>query len=69
VTNYIDPGAGLKQLQDVFTDSDFIFDSLFMTDMQSNTTNTTGDSTSEASFGYQGSSIPVVRTYTNEQSM
>lgn len=37
-----------------------------MTDLQSSST---GDSTSEASFGYQGPTIPVVRTYTNDQSM
>ncbi|ROV91194.1 hypothetical protein VMCG_09330 [Cytospora schulzeri] len=30
VPNYIDPGAGLKHLEDWFQDSDFMFDSLFM---------------------------------------
>jgi len=30
ITKYIDPGAGLQQLNDVLQDSDFIFDSLFM---------------------------------------
>ncbi|ROV96097.1 hypothetical protein VSDG_05056 [Cytospora chrysosperma] len=30
LSNYIDPGAGLKHLEDWFQDSDFMFDSLFM---------------------------------------
>ncbi|KAK7739740.1 hypothetical protein SLS53_005710 [Cytospora paraplurivora] len=30
IQNYVDPGAGLKHLEDWFQDSDFIFDSLFM---------------------------------------
>ncbi|KAJ4419479.1 hypothetical protein N0V82_004924 [Gnomoniopsis sp. IMI 355080] len=30
IQNYIDPGAGLKHLEDWVQDSDFIFDSLFM---------------------------------------
>lgn len=31
--NYVDPGAGLRQIQDAPGDSDFIFDTLFMTDV------------------------------------
>lgn len=30
IQNYINPGAGLKHLEDWFEDSDFIFDTLFM---------------------------------------
>jgi hypothetical protein len=33
VENFIQPGAGLKQLPDFVQDSDFIFDSLFLPDI------------------------------------
>ncbi|KAM0322516.1 hypothetical protein ACHAQA_009362 [Verticillium albo-atrum] len=65
MTDYIDPGAGLKQLQDVFPDSDFIFDSLFMGVSEE----TSGDSTSEASLGFASLTVPMVRTYKDDQAI
>ncbi|KAI2636095.1 C6 zinc finger domain-containing protein [Xylaria nigripes] len=50
VENYIDPGAGLKALADVFQDSDAIYDQLF----QSALATTTIDL-----------QVPIVRTYGN----
>jgi hypothetical protein len=32
IENFIEPGAGLKELPDFFQDSDFIFDSIFIPD-------------------------------------
>ncbi|TDZ16665.1 Sorbicillinoid biosynthetic cluster transcription factor sor3 [Colletotrichum orbiculare MAFF 240422] len=66
VQNYIDPGAGLKQLQDFFQDSDFIFDTLFMTGVPGSTS---GESTSEASFNFPAQPIPVARTYKSDQAI
>ncbi|KAM0272596.1 hypothetical protein ACHAQH_008627 [Verticillium albo-atrum] len=65
IEDYIDPGAGLKQLQDVFPDSDFIFDSLFMGMPEE----TSGDSTSEASLGFTSLTVPMVRTYKNDRDI
>ncbi|CRK25828.1 hypothetical protein BN1723_013714, partial [Verticillium longisporum] len=65
VQDYIDPGAGLKQLQDVFPDSDFIFDSLFMGMPEE----ASGDSTSEASLGFASLTVPMVRTYRNNRDI
>lgn len=65
--NYIDPGAGLKQLQDFFQDSDFIFDTLFMSGV---TGSTSGESASEASYTFPTPPpIPVARTYKSDQAM
>ncbi|KAG7119075.1 hypothetical protein HYQ45_015289 [Verticillium longisporum] len=65
IQDYIDPGAGLKQLQDVFPDSDFIFDSLFMGMPEE----ASGDSTSEASLGFASLTVPMVRTYRNDRDI
>ncbi|KAL0933961.1 C6 zinc finger domain-containing protein [Colletotrichum truncatum] len=66
VQNYIDPGAGLKQLQDFFQDSDFIFDTLFMSGVPGSTS---GESASEASFTFPTPQIPVARTYKSDQAI
>ncbi|CAI0652473.1 unnamed protein product [Colletotrichum noveboracense] len=64
--NYIDPGAGLKQLQDFFQDSDFIFDTLFMSGVPGSTS---GESASEASFNFPTPPVPVARTYKSDQAI
>ncbi|GKT49498.1 uncharacterized protein ColSpa_09679 [Colletotrichum spaethianum] len=66
VQNYIDPGAGLKQLQDFFQDSDFIFDTLFMSGVPGSTS---GESASEHSFNFPAPQIPVARTYKSDQAI
>lgn len=66
IQSYIDPGAGLKQLQDLFQDSDFIFDSLFTSEC-SDPTN--ADTTSEASFVTLSAQIPMVRVYNSDSAM
>ncbi|OLN97976.1 hypothetical protein CCHL11_02644 [Colletotrichum chlorophyti] len=66
VQNYIDPGAGLKQLQDFFQDSDFIFDTLFMSGVPGSTS---GESASESSFGFPTPAIPVARAYKSDQAI
>ena len=65
IQNYIDPGAGLKQLEDWFQDSDFIFDSLFMSGIPDATY---GDAMLEQpSIPVQP--IPMVRTYKSDDAM
>ncbi|KAH0433722.1 C6 zinc finger domain-containing protein [Colletotrichum camelliae] len=64
--NYIDPGAGLKQLQDFFQDSDFIFDTLFMSGVPGSTS---GESASEASYNFPTPPVPVARTYKSDQAI
>ncbi|KAJ0385582.1 hypothetical protein COL922a_006081 [Colletotrichum nupharicola] len=64
--NYIDPGAGLRQLQDFFQDSDFIFDTLFMSGVPGSTS---GESASEASFNFPTPPVPVARTYKSDQAI
>ncbi|WYZ35836.1 hypothetical protein EsH8_X_000483 [Colletotrichum jinshuiense] len=66
VQNYIDPGAGLKQLQDFFQDSDFIFDTLFMSGVPGSTS---GESASENSFSFPTPPVPVARTYKSDQAI
>ncbi|KAK1953515.1 hypothetical protein LY78DRAFT_473370 [Colletotrichum sublineola] len=66
VQNYIDPGAGLRQLQDFFQDSDFIFDTLFMPGVPGSTS---GESGSEHSFNFPPPQIPVARTYKNDRAI
>lgn len=67
IHNYINPGAGLKHLEDWVQDSDFIFDSLFM-----NSTGPVGGN------GYSSNvsgaetpchAVPMVRTYHSEAAM
>ncbi|KAJ0158545.1 hypothetical protein CTA2_11356 [Colletotrichum tanaceti] len=66
VQNYIDPGAGLKQLQDFFQDSDLIFDTLFMSGVPGSTS---GESASENSFNFPPPQVPVARTYKSDQAI
>ncbi|KAK2049513.1 hypothetical protein LZ31DRAFT_457312 [Colletotrichum somersetense] len=66
VQNYIDPGAGLRQLQDFFQDSDFIFDTLFLSGVPGSTS---GESASEHSFNFPQPQVPVARTYKNDQAI
>ncbi|PSR80082.1 hypothetical protein BD289DRAFT_76525 [Coniella lustricola] len=67
VQDYIDPGAGLKQLEDWVPDSDFIFDSLFMSSLDPNAGN---DLSSDALKTAQASQLgPMVRTYQSDAAM
>lgn len=68
--NYIDPGAGLKHLEDYVPDSDFIFDSLFM--------NSNGGPVGDNGFASETVSgtgtpshapVPMVRTYKSDAAM
>ncbi|CAN8105516.1 unnamed protein product [Discula destructiva] len=64
---YIDPGAGLKHLEDWVQDSDFIFDSLFI-----NGTDPAGSNgfTSDVSGAQTPSNgMPVVRTYRSDAAI
>lgn len=68
IRNYIDPGAGLKHLEDWVQDSDFIFDSLFM--------NSTGPAVAINGYaanlsgaGTPSQAIPMVRTYQSDAAM
>lgn len=68
IQNYIDPGAGLKHLEDWVQDSDFIFDSLFM--------NSTGPAVTDNGYasnlsgaGTPSHAIPMVRTYQSDAAM
>lgn len=67
LSNYIDPGAGLKHLEDWFQDSDFMFDSLFM--------NTNGPvagtdfSPDLYGTGTPTQAVPMVRSYQSESAM
>lgn len=56
VENYINPGAGLKNINEVINDSDTLFDTLF-----SNTTNFTGTTTPPMS-----EAGPMARSYTSD---
>ena len=66
IENYIDPGAGLKQLEDWFQDSDFIFDSLFMSGMPDGMS---GDASLEIPSSVPVQPIPIVRTYKSDDAM
>jgi hypothetical protein len=59
VENYINPGAGLKNINEVINDSDTLFDTLF-----SNTTNFTGTTTPPMS-----EAGPMARSYTSDFAM
>lgn len=65
--NYIDPGAGLKHLEDWVQDSDFIFDSLFL----SSTGPIAGNGfVSDVSVGGTPPlAVPMVRTYKSNATM
>jgi hypothetical protein len=64
--NYIDPGAGLAQLQDIFTDSDFIFDSLFMSTLNGSSVS---GGTPEVVASLPPEPVPMVRTYHGDEAM
>ncbi|KAK3934998.1 Sorbicillinoid biosynthetic cluster transcription factor sor3 [Diplogelasinospora grovesii] len=67
LTNYVDPGAGLVQLQDMFQDSDFIFDTLFMTAIPGSTSD---DSSSAMPSNLAcPPPIPMVRTYQDDSAI
>lgn len=67
IQNYIDPGAGLKHLEDWVQDSDFIFDSLFM---NSNGPAVSNGYTSDVSgTGTPCHRIPMVRTYQSDAAL
>lgn len=67
VQNYIDPGAGLKQLGDWFQDSDLIFDSLFMPGTAPTTDNAVDASFLDTDIPIQPT--PMVRTYASDNAM
>ncbi|EJT69856.1 C6 zinc finger domain-containing protein [Gaeumannomyces tritici R3-111a-1] len=67
IQNYIDPGAGLKQLGDWYQDSDFIFDSLFMSGLQTDYLDTNATmSVVETPAPAPVQPIPMVRTYRDD---
>ncbi|KUI64443.1 hypothetical protein VM1G_11237 [Cytospora mali] len=67
VQNYIDPGAGLKHLEDWFQDSDFMFDSLFM---NSNGPIGASNFNSDAyGTGAPTHVVPMVRSYQGEAAI
>lgn len=67
IQNYIDPGAGLKHLEDWVQDSDLIFDSLFM-----NSTGPvlgSGFSSDVSGTGTPSHVVPMVRSYHSDAAM
>lgn len=67
VSDYIDPGAGLKHLEDWFQDSDFIFDSLFL---NSNGLVTGTDVNPDLyGAGSPTQTVPMARSYQGEAAM
>lgn len=67
IQNYIDPGAGLKHLEDWVQDSDFIFDSLFMGSTGPGGTN--GFSSDVSGTQTPSHTVPIVRTYQSDAAM
>lgn len=67
IDNYIDPGAGLKQLGDYYADSDLIFDSLFMNDVSNfmSVEDRIDPTPSQVPIPI----VPVVRTYKDDISI
>lgn len=65
--NYIDPGAGLKHLEDWVQDSDFIFDSLFMG--SNGPVGTDGFSSDVSGTQTPSHTVPIVRTYASDAAM
>lgn len=67
IQNYIDPGAGLKHLEDWVQDSDFIFDSLFM----NSTGPVGGNGYGPNAAGHERAcpAVPMVRTYQSDAAM
>lgn len=56
IENFIEPGAGLKQLPDFFQDSDFIFENLIWPDVPEIPVTTL-------------TQVPMVRTYQSDNAM
>lgn len=67
IHNYIDPGAGLKHLEDWVQDSDFIFDSLFMNSEGATMSN--GYTSDVSGTGTPCHGIPMVRTYQSDAAI
>lgn len=68
ISNYIDPGAGLKHLKDYVPDSDFIFDSLFMS--SSGPVGDNGFASDVSGTGTPSHApVPMVRTYKSDAAM
>lgn len=67
VSNYIDPGAGLKHLEDWFQDSDFMFDSLFMN--SNGPVGGTGFNPNVYGLGSPTHTVPMARSYQDEAAM
>lgn len=65
--DYVDPGAGLKHLDDRFQDSDFIFDSLFMN--SSGPIDASGLTADVFGTGTPALVVPMARSYPSETAM
>ena len=71
IEQYIDPGAGLSHMQDWPQDSDFIFDSLFVSGNEDLALDDyAGSSPGMSSVcAIPAQPIPMVRTYKNDAAM
>lgn len=67
IQNYIDPGAGLKHLEDWVQDSDLIFDSLFMNSTGPALGN--GFNSDVSGTGTPAHVVPMVRSYQSDAAM
>lgn len=67
IQNYIDPGAGLKHLEDWVQDSDLIFDSLFMNSTGPALGN--GFNSDVSGAGTPAHAVPMVRSYQSDAAM
>lgn len=67
IQNYIDPGAGLKHLEDWVQDSDLIFDSLFMNSTGPALGN--GFNSDVSGTGTPSHVVPMVRSYQSDAAM
>ncbi|KAF3763401.1 hypothetical protein M406DRAFT_347123 [Cryphonectria parasitica EP155] len=69
IQDYIDPGAGLKQLQDWVPDSDFIFDSLFLNGMDPTVGGGGGFASDVSGTETPAHVAPMVRTYQSDAAI
>ncbi|KAL2284140.1 hypothetical protein FJTKL_09122 [Diaporthe vaccinii] len=67
IQNYIDPGAGLKHLEDWVQDSDLIFDSLFMNSTGPALGN--GFNSDVSGTGTPAHVVPMVRSYQSDAAI
>ncbi|POS73014.1 hypothetical protein DHEL01_v208588 [Diaporthe helianthi] len=67
IQNYIDPGAGLKHLEDWVQDSDLIFDSLFMNSTGPGLGN--GFHSNVSATGTPSHAVPMVRSYQSDAAI